>query len=75
MVMVPRYQRTARRRLVRPDRAHSGLDDRQRSQDAFYGSDEWRQGPREEILRDVESYTSVVLELEPVTTAALRLEL
>jgi hypothetical protein len=53
-------------------RAYAGLDDRQRSQDAFYGSDEWRQGPREEILPLIESYTSVVLELDAVTIAALR---
>jgi hypothetical protein len=53
-------------------RAYSSLDDRQRSQDAFYGSDEWRQGPREEILRLIESFTSVVLELDAVTIATLR---
>ena len=53
-------------------RAYEGLDDRQRSQDAFYGSDEWRQGPREELLQYIDSYTSVVLELDAVTIAALR---
>jgi hypothetical protein len=53
-------------------RAYASLDDRQRSQEAFYASDEWRQGPREEILSHIESNTSVVLELDPVTIAALR---
>ena len=28
---------------------------------AFYGSDEWRQGPREAILALIESHVSVVL--------------
>jgi len=42
-------------------RAYQSLDERERSQDAFYGSDEWRQGPREAIVSLIESSTSVVL--------------
>lgn len=30
-------------------RRHPSLEERRRSQDAFYGSDEWRDGPREEV--------------------------
>lgn len=53
-------------------RAYASLDDRQQSQDAFYGSDEWRSGPRAGIVGLIDSYASIVLELEPVTVDALR---
>lgn len=42
-------------------RAYPSLEERQRSQDAFYGSDEWRNGPREAIVSRIESDFSVVL--------------
>ena len=42
-------------------RAYATLEELQRSQDAFYGSDEWRHGPREAILALIESSISVVL--------------
>lgn len=53
-------------------RAYQSLEDRQKSQDAFYGSDEWRQGPRDEIVGLIESYTTVVVEMEEATVNALR---
>jgi hypothetical protein len=53
-------------------RAYSSLDDRQRSEDAFYGSEEWRKGPREAILADIESYATVVLRLDEATVRGLR---
>jgi hypothetical protein len=53
-------------------RAYASLEDRQRSQDDFYGSAEWRQGPREPILALIDSYTSVVLELDEATVNGLR---
>jgi hypothetical protein len=53
-------------------RAYDNLEDRQQSQDRFYGSDEWRQGPREPILALIESYTSVVLEMDDATVQGLR---
>jgi NIPSNAP len=53
-------------------RAYDSLEDRQQSQDRFYGSDEWRQGPREPILALIESYTSVVLEMDDTTVRGLR---
>jgi hypothetical protein len=43
----------------------------QQSEDAFYGSDEWRSGPREAILACIENYTSIVLELDDGTIHAL----
>jgi hypothetical protein len=42
-------------------RGYTSVDDLQRSQGAFYGSDEWRDGPREAILSLIESDISVVL--------------
>jgi NIPSNAP len=42
-------------------RAYASLDDLRESQDAFYGSDEWRQGPREEIISMIESDISVIV--------------
>jgi len=53
-------------------RAYDSLEDRQQSQDRFYGSDEWRQGPREPILALIESFTSVVLEMDDATVRGLR---
>jgi hypothetical protein len=53
-------------------RAYDSLEDRQQSQDRFYGSEEWRQGPREPILALIESYTSVVLEMDEATVQGLR---
>ena len=53
-------------------RAYSSLADRQQSQDAFYGSDEWRNGPRAAILAPIDAYTSIVLELDEATVKSLR---
>jgi hypothetical protein len=53
-------------------RSYADLADRERSQDAFYGSDEWREGPREEVLALIESHTSVVLMLEDDIVDRLR---
>ena len=53
-------------------RVYDSLDQRQESQDEFYGSADWRQGPREAIIALIESDTSVVVELSETTVAALR---
>jgi hypothetical protein len=53
-------------------RSYRSLTDRQRNQDAFYGSPEWRQGPREAIVGMIEASTSVVLELDDRTLRGLR---
>jgi len=47
-------------------RAYPSLEERQRSQDAFYGSEEWRHGPREAIVSRIESDISVVLPAKSV---------
>lgn len=48
-------------------RAYPSLEERQSSQDAFYGSDEWRDGPREAIVSLIESSISVVLPSEALS--------
>ena len=53
-------------------RAYASLEDRQQSQDAFYGSDEWKLGPREPIIALIENYTSIVIEMEEATVDTLR---
>ena len=53
-------------------RAYDSLEARQRSQDEFYGSAEWREGPRDAILALIETYTTVVLEITDQALEALR---
>ena len=53
-------------------RCFDSLDHRDESENAFYGSDEWRQGPREAIIALIENYTEFVLELDEVTVQGLR---
>jgi ketosteroid isomerase-like protein len=53
-------------------RGFDGVEQRQTSEDAFYGSDEWKQGPRERILADIDSYTTIVIRLDAGTIDGLR---
>jgi hypothetical protein len=53
-------------------RRYDSLAHREESENAFYGSDEWRKGPREAILALIENYTEVVLELEEAAVLGLR---
>jgi ketosteroid isomerase-like protein len=53
-------------------RAFDGVEVRQKSEDAFYGSDEWTKGPRERVLADIESYTTVVIRLDDATMQGMR---
>jgi hypothetical protein len=53
-------------------RAYDSLEHRQSSQDAFYGSAEWRDGPREAIVSLIDSHTSIVLEPDSPTVDGLR---
>lgn len=55
-------------------RAYADLEARQREQDAFYGSAEWREGPRRDVLDPIEEYLSVVLEMDAAVVDALRQE-
>jgi hypothetical protein len=53
-------------------RAFPTVDDRARSEDAFYGSDEWRNGLREAVLSQIVSYTTTVISLDEPTIGGLR---
>ncbi len=53
-------------------RSYASVADRQESQDAFYGSEEWKKGPREPILALVDTFTTVVLPVTKETLASLR---
>ena len=53
-------------------RRFDNLAHREESETAFYGSDEWRQGPREAILACIENYAETVLELDGITLQGLR---
>jgi len=53
-------------------RAYADDAERQASQDAFYSSDEWRNGPRQAIVDCIESDVTLSLELDPATIDGLR---
>ncbi len=53
-------------------RAFASLADLERSEEAFYTSEEWRQGPREAILACIERYTDVVLPADETLLATMR---
>jgi hypothetical protein len=67
----------ARPSLHTPDsymliRAYRSLDQRSRSQDDFYGSAAWLQGPREAIIACIENYTTAVIEADDALLDSLR---
>jgi hypothetical protein len=45
-------------------RSFSSLDDRARKEDAFYGSRDWIDGPRESVLALIENYSTIVVEAD-----------
>ncbi|MFZ0452326.1 MAG: hypothetical protein WAM24_01160 [Ignavibacteriaceae bacterium] len=45
-------------------RLFKSLEDRQKSEDAFYGSEEWEKGPREAIISKIESSAEMVVKPE-----------
>src|SRR5689334_8004683 len=53
-------------------RSYPSLDDRIRSENEFYGSAEWREGPREAVLADIDTNATVVVDLDPSTIRWLR---
>ena len=53
-------------------RRYDSLVQREESEAAFYGSDEWRKGPRENILACIEKYTEFVIELDDASVQGLR---
>ena len=53
-------------------RAYDNLADLNARQDAFYGSDEWRDGPRQAILSCLETYLNTVLWMTPAAIDDIR---
>jgi len=53
-------------------RAYASLDDLELSEAAFYGSDAGRLGPREAVLACIDTYTSIVIEVDGGTVEGLR---
>jgi ketosteroid isomerase-like protein len=53
-------------------RSFPSLDARQTSEDAFYASEEWLKGPREAVLADIVSYTTVIINIDRATLSDLR---
>src|SRR5215211_6352570 len=47
-------------------RRYDSLAEREQPEDAYYASDDWRQGSREAMLAPIESYTDIVLERDEV---------
>ena len=45
-------------------RAFKSLEDRQKTEDAFYSSDDWQKGPRTAILAMIENYVAIVVSEE-----------
>jgi ketosteroid isomerase-like protein len=53
-------------------RAFSSLEARNRDEDAFYASPEWRDGPREAVLAAIENYTTLIITVDRATLEGLR---
>ncbi|MEP6950296.1 MAG: NIPSNAP family protein [Ginsengibacter sp.] len=45
-------------------RAFKSLEDRQKTEDDFYNSDDWQKGPRTAMLDLIENYTTIVISEE-----------
>jgi hypothetical protein len=55
-------------------RAYKDTSDRQRSEDAFYGSDDWKKGPRESVLAMIITYTTIVLPSESLANWSTKIK-
>ena len=53
-------------------RGFDSLAHREQSEESFYSSDEWRQGPRAAILALIETYTEIVLDLDDASVEGMR---
>ncbi|MCI0556706.1 MAG: NIPSNAP family protein [Anaerolineae bacterium] len=53
-------------------RRFDSLTQREKMEDAFYSSDDWRKGPREAIIALIENNAEVVLGLDEVSVRRLR---
>jgi ketosteroid isomerase-like protein len=53
-------------------RAFQDIEARERQEEAFYASAEWRDGPREAVLAAIDSYTTIVIRVDAATLEGLR---
>lgn len=53
-------------------RGYASFEERQKSEDAFYGSDDWKKGPREAILAAIDTYATIVIPVDEATLQGLR---
>jgi hypothetical protein len=53
-------------------RSFPSVKEREKIEESFYGSDEWKKGPREAILGDIKEYTTMVVSVDAATLANLR---
>lgn len=53
-------------------RSFADLADRERREEAFYSSSEWREGPRAAVIEKIDVYLDAVLELDEAAIDALR---
>jgi ketosteroid isomerase-like protein len=53
-------------------RGFPSVAERQTREDAFYGSAEWKNGPREAVLAEIVSYTTIVVNVDETTLRGLR---
>jgi ketosteroid isomerase-like protein len=53
-------------------RGFPSVEARQKSEDAFYGSQEWIKGPREAILAGIDTYATIVITVDESTLRGLR---
>ena len=53
-------------------RAFASIEQRDEQEAAFYGSDQWRLGPREAVVSRIESYHTIVIETSAAAVDALR---
>ncbi len=48
-------------------RNYKSLEERQQSQDAFYGSDEWIGGPEKSIMNCIDTYNTTIVERDKLS--------
>jgi hypothetical protein len=53
-------------------RSFPSLEERERVEAAFYGSEEWIKGPRERVLAPIINYTTVTMMVDEATLNGLR---
>ena len=53
-------------------RRYDSFARREKMEDAYYASDDWRKGPREAMLAFIESYVDAVFEVDESTVQGLR---